>query len=89
MRPRRRPDVRKKVSFCNKDIASNKFKLDAPGLFFSNGFSNEHIDVAGVLPVSHLAVIVNEVEELRVSVKLIKWWEVPLISKEAYLKRVP
>lgn len=77
----------KKVSFCEKVISSNKFKLDATGCLFGVGFSNDDMDFAIVILVAHLPVLVNEVEEIEVPVKLTKWWKEPLVHKEAYLMK--
>lgn len=71
--------------FCEKDILSNKFKLDAAGSQFGYGISNDDMDFAGVLPYAHLPVLVNEVEEIEGPVKLAKWWKEPLVSKLEYL----
>eukprot|EP01039_Chlorochromonas_danica_P012564 gene12564-14404_t len=62
-----------KVSFCEKDIPTNKFKLEATGTFFGYGFSNDLLDIAGVLPVANLPLLVNEIEGMTVPVKLTKW----------------
>lgn len=64
-----------KVSFCDKDIPTNKFKRGTVGSFFGYGFSNKNTDIAGVLPAVHLPLIMNEVEEVAVPVKLTKWWK--------------
>ena len=79
----------KKVTFCERDIPTNKFKLEATGSFFGYGFSNDDMDIAGVLPVAHLPLLVNEVEENAVPVKLTKWWkdDEPLKSKIDYLTK--
>jgi hypothetical protein len=65
----------KKASFCEKDDFSNKFKLDAAESLFGLGFNNDYMDFAGVLPFAHLPVLVNEVEEIRLPVKLTRWWK--------------
>lgn len=39
----------KEGTFCEKDIATNKFKLASSGSFFGRGFSNDDMDIAGVL----------------------------------------
>lgn len=44
------------------------------------------MDFAGVLPLTHLPLLVNEVEEIG-AVKLTKWWKEPLVSKLEYLQR--
>ena len=77
----------KKVNFCEKDIPTNKFKLGATGSFFGYGFSNDDMDIAGVLPVAHLPLLLNEVEEIAVPVKLTKWWkdDEPLCIKIDYI----
>lgn len=77
----------KKVSFCEKDIPTNKFKLEATGTFFGYGFSNDDMDIAGVLPVANLPLLVNEIEEITVPVKLTKWWkdDEPLTNRVLYL----
>lgn len=78
-----------KVAFCTKDIPTNKFKLEATGSLFGHGFSNDDMDIAGVLPVTHLPLLVNEVEEIAVPVKLTKWWkdDESLESKVEYLTK--
>ena len=55
----------KNVSFCEKDIKTNKFKLNASGSLFGHGFSNDDMDIAGVLPVAHLPLLVNELKRLQ------------------------
>jgi hypothetical protein len=47
------------------------------------------MDIAGELPVAHLPLLVNEVEEIAVPVKLTKWWkdDEPLKSKIDYLTK--
>lgn len=80
-------DVWEKSAVLQEDITSNKFKLDAPESFFGYGFCNQYLDIAGVLPDPDLPVMVNEVEEIEVSVKLTKRWrdDEPLKTKQTYL----
>lgn len=77
----------KKVYFCDKDIPTNTFKLDAAGTFFGYGFSYDDMDIAGVLPDGNLPLLVNEVEEMTLPVKLTKWWkdDEPLANRVHYL----
>lgn len=86
-----RPYVREEsIYYCEKDIPTNNFKLQETGTFFGYGFSNDDVDIAGVLPGTNLPLLVNEVEEeMKVPVKLTKWWkdDEPLTNKVLYLEK--